>query len=95
MNRDPQSLFFAASTLVFGLLSLFLTASWAVPIVVLVLGTVGLVAALIRPSLGIDSEPEDQEEQWDEPVEPPRRRRSAVRPRLLSSATEERLAPPE
>ncbi|MET9488616.1 hypothetical protein [Nocardia sp. NPDC006630] len=50
MNRDCQSLLLGAGTLILGILAMVLTTSWIWPIVILVLGIIGLVLALITPA---------------------------------------------
>ncbi|MGW4355124.1 hypothetical protein ACWELJ_23865 [Nocardia sp. NPDC004582] len=50
MNRDIRSLVLAAFTLLLGVLALVLTTSWLWPSVILVLGGIGLIAALVTPA---------------------------------------------
>ncbi|APB01575.1 DUF4175 domain-containing protein [Nocardia seriolae] len=50
MNRDTRSLITAAFTLLVGVLALTLTTSWFWPILILVLGGIGLTAALVTPA---------------------------------------------
>ncbi|MGW4529541.1 hypothetical protein ACWEOI_01185 [Nocardia sp. NPDC004340] len=50
MNRDVRSLVLAAFTLLLGVLALVLTTSWLWPGVILVLGAIGLIAALVTPA---------------------------------------------
>ncbi|MGW2660343.1 hypothetical protein ACWCW7_05215 [Nocardia tengchongensis] len=50
MNRDIRSLCLAAFTLLLGVLTLVLTTSVVWPIVILVLGGIGLIATLITPA---------------------------------------------
>ncbi|WP_327143715.1 hypothetical protein [Nocardia sp. NBC_01327] len=50
MNRDLQSLLLGAGTLTLGILAMVLTTSWIWPIVILVLGVIGVILALITPA---------------------------------------------
>ncbi|MFE3188753.1 hypothetical protein ACFXHA_07060 [Nocardia sp. NPDC059240] len=50
MNRDIRSLITAAFTLTLGILALILTTSVWLPILILVLGGIGLLAAALTPA---------------------------------------------